>query len=287
MSSMMLDRNITGEQIMKAIKVITITLIVVVGVSATVAVFAGGMRRARKGRFGFMGPGMLDAKTIVDRFKEPLNLTEEQEAEILPIIEVQVEEWRTMFDKYREQAHQGMQSAWDEHQELWQATEQQLAEILTEEQMQELQKMHDARMAGFQRRGRGFAGRGQKFWQLARELDLSEAQKQELFTIFMEHRGTTGTMIESVVETGKEMTTLLLNEDFDEAKVRELFQKGISQREEAFVDHAKMVAEMKTVLTPEQVEMLQQKGTEFFENVQNRMHTRHAMFDRWFPSHKR
>ena len=152
--------------------------------------------------------------------------------------------------------------------------------------MQELQKMHEDRIGRFQRRGRGFAGRGQKFQQLAQELNLSEAQKQELFAIFMKHRETRGPMIEGFVETGKEVATLLLNEDFDETKVRELFQKGVSQREDAFVEHAKMFAEMKAVLTPEQVEMLQQKGTEFFENMENRMHTRHEMFGRWFPHYK-
>ena len=95
------------------------------------------------------------------------------------------------------------------------------------------------------------------------------------------------TFVPAQIDLDQLKSTLLVGhvhgEDFDEAKVREIFQKGISQREDAFVEHAKMVTEMKTVLTPDQVETLQQKGTEFFENVQNRMHTRHAMFDRWFP----
>ena len=93
---------------MKAIKVIVITLIVAVGIGGAITVFGHGMRGPAKSRFGFMGRGMIDAKMIVARFKEPLNLTDEQEAKILPIVEANMEKWRAMFEKSRGQARQAV-----------------------------------------------------------------------------------------------------------------------------------------------------------------------------------
>ncbi len=42
---------------------------------------------------------------------------------------------------------------------------------------------------------------------------------------------------------------------------------------------AKMMAEMKAVLTPEQLQLLEERKAERFEEMKNR-------FDRWFENHK-
>jgi Spy/CpxP family protein refolding chaperone len=72
-----------------------------------------------------------------------------------------------------------------------------------------------------------------------------------------------------------------LTEDFDEAKVRQTFRDSEAQREEFIVSHAKMLAEMKAVLNPDQLQLLQQKVPALLASIQDRIHTGRSMMDNW------
>lgn len=251
---------------MKATKIIVITLVVAVAIGGAVTVFAGGKRGS--GRFGFMGPKMLNAENIIARFKEPLELTEEQEAQLKPIVEEALEKGKATFQKYRGKTKEGWGNARTEAQELWKETEAKLAEVLTEEQMQKVQQMHGERFGRFgTMRFTGFQAAG-KFHQLLEDLNLSDEQRQELFSIFTKHQDARQDGMKNFLGTHKEIMDMLLTEEFDEQKVREVFQQQTVKWEDMFVEHAKMFSEMKAVLTPEQVETLQQKAAEFFEHVE-------------------
>jgi Spy/CpxP family protein refolding chaperone len=252
---------------MKVTKIVVITLVIAVAIGGAVTVFAGGKRG--HGRFGFMGPKMFNAENIIARFKEPLELTEEQEAQLKPIVEEALEKGKTTFQKYRGETKKDWGNARTEAQELWQETEAKLAEVLTAEQMQKVQQMHADRLGRFGAMGFGGRGPGGRFHQLLEDLNLSDQQKQELFSIFMEHRETKQDGMKTFLGTHKEIVDLLLTEEFDEQKVRAVFQQQSPEWEDMFVEHAKTFSEMKAVLTPEQVETLQQKAEEFFEHVEN------------------
>ena len=64
------------------------------------------------------------------------------------------------------------------------------------------------------------------------------------------------------------MTDMLQQEEFDEQEVRELFRQQATQWEEGFVERLKMFAEIKKVLSPEQINTLQEKGDAFIDMME-------------------
>lgn len=269
----------------KAVKIIAIVTIIAIGVGGAVMVFARPqftmMRGGHRGRFGFMGKEILSPEKIMSHFKEQLDLTEEQEAQILPILEEHMEKQRAMIEKYRGQARQGLQNIQAEHQGMWQELEQQLAGILTEEQMQKVRKLHDERQELVQGM---FPARGE-FRQLVEDLNISTEQKAELFSIFMKYRDDRRGAMDNALETGNQVLDMVLNEEFDEEKVRQTYRETTAKFEDFVVTRAKMLAEMKAVLNPDQLKLVQEKAPELFAKVQERMQTRRSMMDKWLPHH--
>ncbi|MCP4109620.1 MAG: hypothetical protein GY749_29555 [Desulfobacteraceae bacterium] len=74
---------------------------------------------------------------IMSALKERLNLTEEQESQVRPVIEKQVESRKAIFDKYRDEPRENRKSMRDEIKQNREDTEKQLEAILSEEQMKE------------------------------------------------------------------------------------------------------------------------------------------------------
>ncbi|MCP4346477.1 MAG: hypothetical protein GY795_13230 [Desulfobacterales bacterium] len=74
---------------------------------------------------------------IMSALKERLNLTEEQESQVRPVIEKQVESRKAIFDKYRDEPRENRKSMRDEIKQNREDTEKQLEAILSEEQMEE------------------------------------------------------------------------------------------------------------------------------------------------------
>ncbi|MBN2539036.1 MAG: Spy/CpxP family protein refolding chaperone, partial [Deltaproteobacteria bacterium] len=66
---------------------------------------------------------------------------------------------------------------------------------------------------------------------------------------------TRGTMIKE----RDNLKTILQADEFDEAKAREAFQKMSSIRENMFISKTKMMNEMKKILTPDQIKMLDER----------------------------
>lgn len=80
---------------------------------------------------------------IISVMKDRLGLTEEQEAQIRPIMEEHIKKRDVIVQKYKGQGRQGRRSLRNELQELRKATENQLEMILTEEQMKEYRKLQE------------------------------------------------------------------------------------------------------------------------------------------------
>ncbi|QTA90467.1 Spy/CpxP family protein refolding chaperone [Desulfonema magnum] len=133
--------------------------------------------------------------------------------------------------------------------------------------------------------GFGMDGGFMGFRGLIRQLDLSEAQKTEVANVLTKYRDNIRNTADSLAETRGNMNTVMLTEEFNEANLREAFQKAASLQEDFFVLRAKIFSEIKPLLTPEQLELLKQKKAEMTEKMKARMNFRHSKFDAWLESH--
>lgn len=112
-------------------------------------------------------PEAKTADQIIADMKDQLNLTDEQEAKIRPIIEEQIKKRGALIEKYQGQGREGMGSLRNEMQELSKSTENQLQSILTKEQMENYRNMQAEER---QKMRKGFRGRrsgklrGQRFF---------------------------------------------------------------------------------------------------------------------------
>ena len=114
---------------------------------------------------------------------------------------------------------------------------------------------------------------------LQKDLNLTDEQAAKVKPIVassMEKaRDARKNMAQNFLDTHKEVLNLVLSGEMTEQKARELFQQGKTNREqmreqireEMFVERAKMLIEIKNILTPEQVELLKQKSAEFFTHA--------------------
>lgn len=275
---------------MKALKIVGIVvLIVAIGAGSMVAIAGNTSKESEhspdQGWFGhFMADTEME-EMIMGYLKEQLNLTEEQEAQIRPILKDHLEQRVARIKEQREQFRQNVEAMASEHQTMLQEVEQQLAEILTEEQIQELRKLREEHQGPWQHISARIAEQGLpehgQFRDTLQELNLTAEQKKDLFAIVMKYRDAhkdTRQNMQNIRKQFADMALDLLNEEFDEEKVRQTYRESTAKMEDTVVTAARMFAEMKTVLTPEQLELLQEKGAEFLEQMQSEGQRRPGMF---------
>jgi Spy/CpxP family protein refolding chaperone len=292
-----------GENAMKALKIFAVVAVVLTLTVASVVTLAGKPAQvpSKDPSYEWFGD-FLNSEDMVEvmigHLKEELNLTDEQEAEVRPILQAHLEERMSNLKARRDQVRENLQTTADERQAWLKQTEEQLAGILTEEQMQNLRQMveehwgHALEMRSHVAQG-DFPMHG-NFGETLKELDLTLEQKKELFGIVMKYRDMHKETREEMQGIRKQfaatMQELLNSDDFDEALVRQTYQESTAKLEDVVVSVAKMFSEMKAVLTPEQQQILQERGTAFLEQMQeggafgqrfgfrNRMSKRHGMF---------
>ncbi len=267
----------------RTMKRIAIGCLVLTGIGAAAITMTQRVTAAAKEHFGMMGAGFMNADVIIAHMKETLALTEEQEAKLRPLIEEKLDAWRGLRESSQGHGRQRFAAMRQAHETMWAETKPQLAEILTAEQMQ---KVEQFREDGFGRFGK-FASRfhegGAKIQETLEALNLTTDQKRQVLSMFMNNRDMRQQGVQGFIVIHKELGDLLLTQEFDEQKVRELFRKNSTELENLFVQHAKMLAEIKAVLTPEQLDILKQKRIELFDELE-----KHAQADgahgrsRWF-----
>lgn len=287
---------------MKTLKFVAVAVLIVALSVAGIAAFAGKSQQVGPGRSHEWLGDVVNNEEIVElilsHIKEQLALTEEQEAEIRPILQAHIEERIAGFKARRKQIRDNVQTNITDRQALLQETEEQLAGILTEEQMQTLRQMveehwghwQDLRsqvaQGDFQRRG--------DWIETLKELNLTLEQKKEIFSIAMKyrdmHKDTRENMQAIHTQFANTVQELLKNEAFDEDGIRQTYRDAAAQFEDVVVSGMKMLSEMKAVLTPEQQQILEERGAAFLEQLQeggtfgqrfgfrDRMSKRHPMF---------
>ncbi len=139
---------------------------------------------------------------------------------------------------------------------------------------------HD-RERGFMKHHRGF-GMGLR---ALLSLDLSDAQKTEVANILKKYRDDMRNAADKLAEAKKNMGDLIYADEFNEAEIRKAFQAMSPIKEEFVVLKAKIVSEIKPVLTPEQVETLKERKAKGKEKRKERMEKKRSKLDSWIESH--
>ena len=125
--------------------------------------------------------------------------------------------------------------------------------------------------------------RGMMGMNMLNGLNLSDTQKEQVEAIITKYRDqredTADEHHNSMRET---MFNAIFAEKFDEEKVREAFRKSSEAREDMVVQKAKMIAEIKTILDPEQVELLKERKTQMMEKGRGFGGFRQMMFKSCF-----
>ncbi len=90
------------------------------------------------------------------------------------------------------------------------------------------------------------------------QLDLSDSQKLEMMSILEKYHNETANLKESLKETRKNLARVLNTDQADEDQIRSALRQAAPIKEELFVMRVKMMAQLKKVLTPEQLQVLNQ-----------------------------
>ena len=101
-------------------------------------------------------------------------------------------------------------------------------------------------------------------------LDLSGAQKTELLAIIEAFEAYRDTVRGSLREARENLSMALQAEIFNEYQVRGEFHRAASIREDLFIQRVKMMAELKSILTPEQRERLKERKALRIERMKDR-----------------
>jgi len=111
------------------------------------------------------------------------------------------------------------------------------------------------------------------------QLNLSDSQKSRILSIIEKYENDIQSARKNLWEARHNIRTILTAEELNENDLRNAFRQAAPIKEELLVMRAKMMAEMKTVLTPEQLQLLEERKVEKIEEMRGR-------FDRWFEDHK-
>ncbi|MFZ0448424.1 MAG: Spy/CpxP family protein refolding chaperone [Desulfatiglandaceae bacterium] len=125
----------------------------------------------------------------------------------------------------------------------------------------------------------GFGGVGQRHWERPGfaglktflKLDLTDAQRSQLLNIMDSYQAGRRNVAHNPFEARRNLFKAMHSEKFDEANLRKAFEQLSSIKEDAFVLRARMRSEMKAVLTPEQLSLLQKRHRGHFERAKHRV----------------
>ena len=111
-------------------------------------------RERQRGRGRYGGPPDMDQ--VMERLTQDLELSEEQAAEVRPILEEQREKMQALRDEFGPPGDEVDRDAMRERvREIAEETDEQLAQVLDETQMEEFRKIRHHQMRGRRRGGRG------------------------------------------------------------------------------------------------------------------------------------
>jgi Spy/CpxP family protein refolding chaperone len=119
-----------------------------------------------------------------------------------------------------------------------------------------------------QKRGMGFGFTGLRAFH---DLQLSDTQQESVTNIINQYQDQRETLRNSMVEARKNLRVVLQAEHFNEEDTRKAYREAAAVREDMFVLRAKMMVELRAVLTPEQLEILNERKAKRLERMKKRL----------------
>jgi Spy/CpxP family protein refolding chaperone len=117
------------------------------------------------------------------------------------------------------------------------------------------------------------------------KLDLTADQKRDVAQILKSHREEIGKVAAGVSETKLAVKNAIHADEYSEATIREAAQNAGNQREQMAVLMAQILVEVKSVLTPEQKEVLlkmtEKRGGKSARFVESKL----SALDKWIAEH--
>jgi Spy/CpxP family protein refolding chaperone len=101
------------------------------------------------------------------------------------------------------------------------------------------------------------------------ELNLSENQRAQLINIINKYEERRKGFRNMMIEARKNLWGVLKAAKFDEGNARKAFREASTAREDMFVLRAKMMSEMKSLPTTEQLQLLQERKAQRYERMKN------------------
>jgi Spy/CpxP family protein refolding chaperone len=119
-----------------------------------------------------------------------------------------------------------------------------------------------------QKRGMGSGFTGLRAFH---DLNLSDTQQESITNIINQYQDQRETFWNSMVEARKNLRVVLQAEQFNEEDARKAYREASTVREDMFVLRAKMMAELRAVLAPEQLELLKERKAKRLERMKKRL----------------
>jgi len=127
---------------------------------------------------------------------------------------------------------------------------------------------------GHRHRSYGMTGPGLHGLKIMIQMDLSDAQKSQMLGIIEKYENEREILKTSLREARRNCARALDTEPFNEAEVRNALRRTAPIKEELLVMRLKMMAELKTVLTPEQRQLFENLRGKKFKRLKARGDTR-------------
>jgi Spy/CpxP family protein refolding chaperone len=105
------------------------------------------------------------------------------------------------------------------------------------------------------------------------QLKLSDSQQVHMMNILNKYETDRESLRNSMMEARKNLSAILHAEKFNNEHARKAFRDASAVREEMFVLKAKMMAELKEVLTPEQQEFLKDRRAQRMKRIRHHFDT--------------
>ncbi len=131
---------------------------------------------------------------------------------------------------------------------------------------------------------RGGSFLGLRLFRAWLDLDVASDQKTELASIVRSEREKLRPQADALIEARKQLSAAVLNEQFNEQRVRDAAKAVAAAEEEFAVGRARLASEALAVLTPEQKTKIESLRVEITERIEGRIAEVRSLIDAWVES---
>lgn len=120
-----------------------------------------------------------------------------------------------------------------------------------------------------------------RVFQFLMQLNLSDSQKRDIALMLQQYRGEVRTAVDGVAKARKDLLNAIDNDSYDENAVKQACRKVASCEEQFALLGARVISEIKGVLTPEQLSALKEKKADLAWKMKERVDSELFLFDQW------